>query len=412
MKDFLKATVAVAALAGAAGVAYADCGIEKGSVRILSNDFEALHVVAAAAETCASATVEVTKNQTTEHKNIQVPALTTNPATYTVAIIATSSIMPLMNADLIRPLDEYVARWGQDLQENQLIRVDGRIMAIAFMANAQHLFYREDVLAANGIAVPTSYEEVLAAAQKLREAGVMQYPLAAAYKPGWDLAAEFVNTYLGTGADLFKPGTAEADIANENGLRVLETMKAMAGYMAPDFVTYDTNAIKPIWEAGDLAMAISWGSRAGAYIADDSPVPEIARATRFAAPPTIGGGSIPGAALWWDGFTIARNISDEDAEASFRAMMVGISPQTAQEHASSAVWLIKGYQPTPAATGVADNVAKGARPYPMVPYMGLLHTAIGENLAEFMQGQESAEQALADATAAYTTAAKEAGFLQ
>ncbi|MEZ5776985.1 MAG: extracellular solute-binding protein [Paracoccaceae bacterium] len=410
MKKSLRASVAFAALLATAGIASAECGIEKGSVRILSNDFAALHAIAAAAETCASGTVEVTKNQTTEHKNIQVPALTTDPATYTVAVIATNSVVPLLNDGLIRPLDEYVEKWGQDLQESQLIRVDGKIMAIAFMANGQHLFYREDILADNGIEVPTSYDEVLAAAEKLRAAG-METPLAAAYKPGWDIAAEFVNTYLGTGGDFFAPGTAEVAINNENGIKVLETMKAMSTYMSPDFVTYDTNEIKPIWEAGNLALAISWGSRAGAYINDESPVPDIAKATKFAAAPTIGGGSIPSAALWWDGFTIAKNISDEDAEASFRAMMVGISPETAAANADAAVWLVKGYEPTPAAIGVVADLQGGARPYPMLPYMGLLHTAIGDNLAEFMQGQESAEQALADVEAAYTTAAREGGFL-
>lgn len=163
MNGFLKASVAIAALVGGAGMAMADCGIEKGSVRILSNDFAALHVVASAAETCASGTVTVTKNQTTEHKDIQVPALTTNPANYTVAMIATNSVTPLLTNDLVRPLDEYVEKWGQDLQESQLIRVDGKIMAIAYMVNAEHLFYREDILAENGIEVPTSFDEMLAA---------------------------------------------------------------------------------------------------------------------------------------------------------------------------------------------------------------------------------------------------------
>ncbi len=93
-------------------------------------------------------------------------------------------------------------------------------------------------------------------------------------------------------------------------------------------------------------------------------------------------------------------------------MMVGISPQTIAAHRETAVWLVKGYEPTPAALGVAADLEAGARPYPMLPYMGLLHNALGDNLAEFMQGQESAEQALADVTAAYTTAATEAGFLK
>lgn len=411
MNGFLKASVAIAALVGGAGMAMADCGIEKGSVRILSNDFAALHVVASAAETCASGTVTVTKNQTTEHKDIQVPALNTNPANYTVAMIATNSVTPLLTNDLVRPLDEYVEKWGQDLQESQLIRVDGKIMAIAYMVNAEHLFYREDILAENGIEVPTSFDEMLAAGQKLRDAGIAN-PLAVAYQSGWYLGAAFVNTYLGTGGEFFKDGTAEVDINNENGIKTLETLKAMSGYMSPDFITYSTNSLRPMWEAGDTAIQISWGSTTGQYIADDSAVPEVAKATKFAAAPTINGGSIPSAALWWDGFVIAKNVSDEDAEASFRAMMVGISPDTAAANPEVAVWLVKGYEPTPAAVGVVADLEGGARPYPMLPYMGLLHTALGDNLAEFMQGKESAEQALADVTAAYTTAAKEAGFIE
>ena len=48
----------------------------------------------------------------------------------------------------------------------------------------------------------------------------------------------------------------------------------------------------------------------------------------------------------------------------------------------------------------------------MLPQIGLLHNALGAELSDFLQGNESAEKALADVEAAYTTAAKEAGFLQ
>jgi hypothetical protein len=48
----------------------------------------------------------------------------------------------------------------------------------------------------------------------------------------------------------------------------------------------------------------------------------------------------------------------------------------------------------------------------MVPQIGLLHNALGAELSDFMQGNESAEQALADVVAAYTDAAREAGFLE
>ncbi len=44
--------------------------------------------------------------------------------------------------------------------------------------------------------------------------------------------------------------------------------------------------------------------------------------------------------------------------------------------------------------------------------LGLLQAAVGDNLSEFLQGRESAEQALADAEAAYVAAAREKGFLK
>lgn len=411
MNTFFKASVAATALMASATFASADCGIEKGSVRILSNDFTAVRVIADWAEKCASDTVEVTRNQTQEHKNIQVPALTTTPASYTVAMIASNSIVPLLNEDLIRPLDDLVAKYGQQLNDSQKIVVDGKIMAIAFMANSQQLFYRDDILAEHGITPPTSYAEFFAAAKKLHDAGVMATPVSSNFKPGWNVAAEFVNTYLGTGADFFEPGSATLALNHDAAIEVLNNMKTMTEYMSADWATYDSNAQKPVWEAGEAALSIAWGSIAGSYIAEDNPSPEIAKHTSFGAAPTIGDHGIPSVALWWDGFTIAKNISDEDAEASFKAMMHGISGDMLAENQDAAVWLIDGYEPSKASTGVLANLQGGARPYPMLPYMGLLHTALGDNLSEFLQGKESADQALADVAAAYTTAAKEAGFL-
>jgi hypothetical protein len=126
----------------------------------------------------------------------------------------------------------------------------------------------------------------------------------------------------------------------------------------------------------------------------------------------VGGGTVPAAALWWDGFAIAANISDEDAAASFQAMMHAIRPEVAQTSASAATWLIDGFQPGPTAAGVIGTAQGGARPYPMVPYMGLLHEVLGVELADFLAGTEDADTAIADITAAYTAAATSAGYLQ
>lgn len=408
----MKTTAAsIAALVLGTGAAFADCGIESGSVRILANDFDALGIVIDEAKTCASDTVSVEANMTSEHKSLQVPALTIDPAQYTVALVANNSIVPLLNDDLIRPLDDLVAEYGDSLQESQLIRVDGKVMAIAFMGNAQHLFMRSDILEEAGIEAPTSYEEILEAAKVLREKGIMEYPLAAADLPGWNLAAEFVNMYLGMGGDFFEAGSAEPSINNETGMKTLEMMKALTEYMSPEYMTYDANEMKALYLADEVAIMNQWGSMVNGHIDPEGPAPEIGEATVLAPAPFVGGGSTPAAALWWDGFTIAKNISDEDAAASFQAMVYGARPEVAQANPTGATWLMKDFDAPASANGVLGTAAEGARAYPMTPYMGLLHTALGAELAEFMQGSEGAEQALSDVEAAYRAAATEAGFL-
>jgi len=130
-------------------------------------------------------------------------------------------------------------------------------------------------------------------------------------------------------------------------------------------------------------------------------------------PLTVGDSGVAASTLWWDGWTVAKNISDEEAAATFQALAHATSPALLNEETmSQAVWLMDGFEAQPVNEGVLATVAAGANPYPMLPYMGLLHTALGDNLADYLQGNESAEQALADVEAAYTTAAKEKGFLQ
>lgn len=395
----------------AAGAAQAGCGIENGSIRILANDFDALGLVISEAESCAGDGVTVEKNMTTEHKALQVPALTVDPAQYTVAVVANNSIVPLLNEDLIRPLDDLVEKYGETLQPSQLIKINGQTMAIAFMGNGQHLFLRGDVLEEAGLEQPTTMEGILEAAKVIREKGIMEYPLASANQAGWYLGNEFVNTYLGYGGDFFEPGTAEPEIEGETGLKTLAMMKEMTEYMEPEYMTFTSDEMKAMYLAGDIAIINQWGSMVTGHIDPEGPAPEIGEATVLAPAPTVGGGSVPAAALWWDGFTIAKNISDADAEASFIAMVHGIRPEVAQDNPSAATWLMKDFTAPDTAQGVLGNANAGAKPYPMSPYMGLLHTALGAELADFMQGKESAEQALADVSAAYRTAAQEAGFL-
>ena len=380
-------------------------------VSVVGNEFPAIQTVGAGAAACTGA--EVSTNLTADHQKINVPGMQGNPAEYTSAIVANSSIVALMNEDVIRPLDDLVAKHGGDLKSSQLIKVNGKIMAVAFMANAQHLMYRKDVLADLGISVPKTYEEMLAAAEKIRSSGKMDNPVGGAYKAGWNLAQEFNNMFLGYGGSHFEAGSANPSVNSEAGVNALNMMKALSEYMNPDFLTHDSNVTNAEYRAGNIALLNMWGSRASSQTTAEGVTDAVKNGHAIAGPMTVGGGSTAASTLWWDGWTVAKNISDAEAEATFIAMMNGISPSMMSDEniRTQAVWLIDGYKPTDAAIGVFEAAKMGTTPYPMLPYMGLMHTALGAELPDFMQGKESAEQALADVEAAYVAAAKEKGYL-
>lgn len=413
---FLKKVAAAGAFAGLMGTAAfaADCGPEGQSIRILASDFPAIHAVAGTAEAnCGGAAAEFNRNHTTEARQIMNAALTPNPAEYTSVIVANSTLTQLMNDGLVRPLNDLVAKYGQNIPENLLISIDGNIMAVAFMANSQHLFSRQDLLEKAGVAeVPSTYAEMIDAAKSIRDAGIMEYPVVMNMKTGWNVGESFNLAFMAHGGEFFKPGTAEPSVNSAAGVAALETLKSLVEYAHPDHLTQASNETQGLWEAGQAALGIMWGSRGAPILDDEGSSAEITSNTVLSAAPSVEEGGVPGATLWWDGFTIASNVSDEEAEATFAALASALTKEMVMANNDDAVWLLDGFAPGAAAEGVAATAKAGAKPYPMIPQIGLMHNALGAELADFLKGDESAEQALADVEAAYITAAKEAGFLQ
>jgi multiple sugar transport system substrate-binding protein len=409
----LAATSAVVGLMGTAAFAQ-NCGPEGQSIRILASDFPAIHAVAGTAdENCSGAAAEFVRNHTTEARDIMNQALTPDPAEYTSVIVANATLTQLMNDGLVRPLNDLIEQYGENIPDNLKITIGGNVMAIAFMANAQHLFARTDILEQAGVdGVPETFEELLAAAEAIRAAGIMENPIVVNMQTGWNIAEAFNIIYMAHGGEFFEPGTAIPAIDSEAGVATLEMMARIAEYAHPDHLSQASNETQATWEAGQAALGIMWGSRGSVILDDEGAVDGVTENTVLAAAPMVEGIGIPGATLWWDGFTIAANVPDAEAEATFAALASALTPEMVAANNDDAVWLLEGFTPGAAAAGVAATAQGGAKPYPMVPQIGLLHNALGAELADFMQGNESAEQALADVVAAYNDAAREAGFIE
>ena len=385
-------------------------GVE-GRVAILANDFETTNVLAGEMRACARAGLEVDVNLNTEVRDIQVAALSADPAAYTAVLTANGSVVPLLNENLVRPLNDLVDEYGDSITGRRKITLGGDVMAIAFMANAQHFVYRRDVLDELGLEVPTTWDAVIEAADAAREAGLMDNPVAGTYKTGFNLGLEFVNHYLALGGELFEGETAAPTLVNDVAVAALTRMKRITGYMDPDFLTMDTKLVVAELEQGAAAFANLWGSSAGAVLDGQGAAEGVVEHLRLAAAPLVGEPGRPASTLWWDGFTIARNVDDADAAATFRVLLESTDVDVANAYPEAAVWLAEGYEPVASDAGVFATIDAGAAPYPVLPWMSLMNVALGTELVEFFQGSESAERALRDVEASYRTQAADAGFL-
>ena len=393
---------AMAVVGGGAMAASHGCSNDV-AAKSLTNAFPAYVIMTDVMTACGNFEAELDK----DHRLKLQDAFSTNPSLYTIAGVANATSVPLFEQELVRPLDDLIAAHGQGLSENQFIKVDGKVMAIAALFNTQHLMYRQDILSDLGIAVPTTWDEVFDAAEKIKAAGVVDYPLGGYYKSGWNLGFVFINQYLGEGGTFLDENNMPA-IDEAKATVVLERMAKAASYMDPEYLVSDTTFVTKQLQQGKIAMANLWASRAGAV--NDPAESTVSGEIKMAA--GLMGSAQPASTVWWDGWVVAKNITDEEAEAGFKLLVASMAPDVIANNNDAAVWLANGFTPGPAAEGASATALAGAPAYPASKAMAVMHTALGDGLSAYMTSDKDAATALADINAAYMTAAKEAGLVE
>ena len=379
-------------------------------MNVISNFFEALEVLANEMESCEGNGVVIDTKLTTDHKEETDKAFEAATSPFDAAAVANSSITLLQAKGQLRPLNDLVEKYRAeyDIEDTMLIRFGDEIAAIAFMVNAQHLFYRKDIFEANGIEVPTTWDELLAAAETLQAAGI-EHPYGAAFGNSWELANEYINLLLANGGTMFDPATSDSTFETPEAIAALEKMGELYKLMSPNAMSMDFGDVKRQLQQGDVAMAILWGNEASAM--DNPDESTVVDQIGFAKAPAMVAGGAPASTFWWDGYVIPKNL-DGDPDLTFQVLMHAMRAETVKANNDVTLWIRSAYEPGRYTTAITDTVVAGAPPYPMNPQAALAHSALGENIADFIVGKESAEESLADATRAYRAAAREQGLLQ
>ena len=159
--------------------------------------------------------------------------------------------------------------------------------------------------------------------------------------------------YLGHGGKFYKPGPLKHQQITLK-YRTLDDKALM------DLKTFaqEHRCRSSFAEAQRESMAEMWGSSMGGLLDDEGSTPHNIT-VQFCKCTNVPGGSNPASTLWWDGFSIAKNISDEDAEATFIALVNGVSAEMVRENNDKAVWLMDAYVPGKSAEGVSMVASAG-----------------------------------------------------
>lgn len=403
IKTLLAAT-ALSLLSAAS--AHAACAFQNTvPLKSLTAGFDAWKAATAAMAECGNVQAELDQ----EFRRKQPAAFAANPSLYQLGGVSNGTLVPLLNAGTIRPLDDLIAKYGKNLTPNQLIKVDGKVMAVAMMVNAQHFMYREDIFKELGLTAPATWDDVLAAAEKIKASGKVQYPIGGTFKPGFDLGQEFVNLFMGYGGTLTKADNTPG-VNGEAGVKTLNMLKAISAYMDPEYLVSESTFVQKQFQQGKIAMSNLWASRAAA-LDNEKESQVVGKVAMVAAPAAVKGGK-PATTLWWDGVVVAKNIPDAEADAAFRVAMEGMDTEMVKANNNAAVWLIPGFVPGRLAQGAIASAMAGAPNYPSTTSVGLISAVIGEQVADFLTGKKTAEKTLADIEATYLARAKEGGLIK
>ncbi len=401
----LRKLALAAALSLLASGAHAACAFSNTTpLRSLSAGFAAWKAVTDAMAECGNFEAELDQ----EFQLKQSEAFAANPSLYHIGGVANNSLVPLLDQGTIRPLDDLVAKYGQHLSPSQLIQVDGKTMAIAMMVNTKHLMYRKDIFDDLGLAEPKTWGEALAAARKIREAGVVEYPIGGTFKTGSNIGVSYIDMHLGMGGSFIDENNRPT-INTPEGAAAMRMLKRLTEYMDPEYLVSDSTYVQQQFQQEKIAMASLWATRAAAM--EDPAESRVVGKVKMAAAPFGTSSGRPAATLWWDGIVIAKNITDAEAEAAFRVAMEGMDREMVQANNDAAIWIIDGYQAGPLSEGASATAEAGALPYPSSTGMGLMLTALGNGVGDYLTGAKNLAEVLADIEHAYLLAAEEQGLL-
>jgi raffinose/stachyose/melibiose transport system substrate-binding protein len=261
----------------------------------------------------------------------------------------------------------------------ETMRSDQKLYAVPFASQTQLVIYNKGIFDANGITEPQTWDELIAASKKLKDAGIM--PFANGTATAWQnetIVFDLTASIMGKGFydDLI---AGKADFTDARFVEALTDLKAITEYFPDGFIGLDYPSAQQLFSSGMAAM-FAGGSYELATFATQNPDIELGV---FAAPgKTAADEKLVG--LYYDG-GYAANANGANKEAALKFLNFVSSQEFGQAFANS----LNNISTIPGVTFDNPLLAEVAElNKSSIPYLMLVHFRYGEPSGSVLLQQE------------------------
>lgn len=298
--------------------------------------------------------------------------------------------------------DKYADDYGLDEISESMVEgmsYDGDIYAIPMQAQMFVMAYRTDIFEDLGLEVPTTFDEMISAAEAIKAEGLMEYPIALPWLATADVSTGFQGAMNSLGAD-FVTADGEVTLDTPEAKQAIEAMLALKPYMDPQVTTFDQPKVQQQMFNGTAAMSIMFSGRMF-----DLTLPENSKLSDsfgFAGAPSLTADApYSYNRLSIDGWSIPFN-TKLDHDMLFQMMASAVSEDASTASVPAAYPAREGMvteENSPYGAAANDSIASAMPPI-VSPIVADLTNEIRPILVSVLNGQISVDDGLAQMQAA------------
>ncbi|MGI9147083.1 MAG: ABC transporter substrate-binding protein [Chloroflexota bacterium] len=335
---------------------------------------------------------------------------------YDILEMYTSVIPQYAAAGKLVPLDDLFAKYKDKYQLGELdptmleqLRYQGKLYALPTQANVTVLAYRKDIFQQLGLEPPKTFVDIISDAQKIKQAGTMEYPVALPLLSTADIGTMFRIMMNSQGQQQGEDATKMPNFTSPAATKALQTLRDLAPYMDPQVTTFDQPKVQQQLFNGQAAIAMMFSGRMADLL--DKSNTQYYDKFGFAVAPSVEPGGKAAASLSVDGWSIPAN-TKLDKDLLFQVVAASVSADAAKNSLPAAypsrTSVISDTQLpySPAVQQALKNGAAAPQPY---AWAGPLQTQTSPIITGGVTGAASIDATLAEAQRLGTEVIKSTG---